>query len=64
MGRWSRRAGLPGKKWGGRIPDATAPAGMAVEFGGIDMKRVEQGKIAEYWVISDGAHLMAQLGMV
>jgi len=37
---------------------------MAVEFGGIDMKRVEQGRIAEYWVSSDGAHLMAQLGMV
>ena len=50
-------------KYGGGIPDVTAPAGMAV-FGAIDMMRVEQGKIAEYWVSSDGAHLMAQLGMV
>ncbi len=57
--RWVARG-----KYGGGVPDVTAPAGIAVEFGGIDMMRVEQGKIAGYWVSSDGAHLMAQLGML
>ena len=57
--RWVARG-----NYGGGLPDATTPARMAVEFGGIDTMRVEQGKIAEYRVSSDGAHLMARLGMI
>ena len=57
--RWVARG-----NYGGRIPDATAPAEMAVEFGGMDMMRVKQGKIAQYRVISDGAHPMARVRMV
>ncbi len=51
--------GCQEKIWGGGIPDATAPAGMAVVFGRIDMMRAEQEKIAEYWVSSNGDHLIA-----
>lgn len=53
-GRGTHKGGLPG---------ATAPAGTPITFNGIDIWRVEDGKVAEYWVSSDGAHLMAQLGM-
>jgi predicted ester cyclase len=45
------------------IPGATVPPGTPITFGGIDIWRVEDGKIAEYWVSSDGLHLMAQLGV-
>jgi predicted ester cyclase len=47
----------------GGIPGATAPPGTQVAFSGIDLFRVEDGRFAEYWVSSDGAHLMAQLGV-
>jgi|SRR5687768_12557773 predicted ester cyclase len=55
--RWS----MTGHYRGG-LPGATAEPGTEVSFGGIDIWRVEDGKIAEYWVSSDGLHLMAQLG--
>lgn len=48
-------------RYEGGIPGATAPRGTAVTFGGNDIWRVEDGKIVEYWVSSDGLHLMAQL---
>lgn len=54
--RWT----MTGRYRGG-IPGATAPAGTEVTFGGIDIWRVEDGKIVEYWVSSDGLHFMAQL---
>lgn len=47
----------------GGIPGATAAPGTRISFGGIDIWHVEDGKIVEYWVSSDGLHLMAQLGV-
>jgi hypothetical protein len=29
----------------------------------MDLVRLANGKVAEYWVCSDGDHLMAQLGV-
>jgi SnoaL-like polyketide cyclase len=55
--RWSAR-GI----YAGGIPGATAAPGTVVEFGGIDLMRVANGRFAEYWVSSDGLALMAQLG--
>ena len=46
----------------GGMPGATAPPGTPISFGGIDVWRLENGKVVEYWVASDGLHLMAQLG--
>lgn len=54
--RWT----MTGRYRGG-IPGTTAPAGTEITFGGIDIWRVENGKIAEYWVSSDGLYFMAQL---
>jgi predicted ester cyclase len=48
-------------RYEGGIPGATAPRGTEVTFGGNDIWRVEDGKSVEYWVSSDGMHLMAQL---
>lgn len=48
--------------YAGGIPGTTAPAGTAVRFTGIDMIRVANGRVAGYWVCSDGAALMQQLG--
>jgi predicted ester cyclase len=31
-------------------------------FSGMDIMRIENGRVAEYWVSSDGLYLMAQLG--
>jgi predicted ester cyclase len=54
--RWT----MTGRYRGG-IPGATAPPGTEITFGGIDIWRVEDGRIVEYWVSSDGLHFMAQL---
>jgi predicted ester cyclase len=54
--RWTSR-GI----YRGGILGTKAPAGTEVEFGGIDIWRLKSGKIIEYWVSSDGLHLMAQL---
>ena len=48
----------------GGLPGATAPAGTPVTFGGNDLLRIVAGKVAEYWVSSDGLYLMAQLGVI
>ena len=48
----------------GGLPSATVPLGTPVTFCGMDICRVEDGRFVEYWVSSDGAHLMAQLGMM
>ena len=40
---------------------ATAPAGTRVGFSGHDLLRVDTGRFAEYWVISETEHLLAQL---
>jgi predicted ester cyclase len=45
----------------GGMRGATAPAGTRVSFSGHDLLRVEDGRFAEYWVISETEHLLAQL---
>jgi predicted ester cyclase len=41
-----------------------APTGRTVEFGGIDIIRVEDGKVVEHWGSADMLELMQQLGSV
>ena len=48
----------------GGIPGAKAATGTALVYHGMDIMRIEHGKIAEYWVSADVYHLMAQLGAV
>lgn len=48
--------------YAGGMPGASASPGASITFRGIDIWRLEDGKVAEYWVSSDGLHLMAQLG--
>jgi predicted ester cyclase len=55
--RWTARG-----RYAGGIPGATVAAGTEVAFGGIDIMRVRDGRLAEYWVSSDGLALMQQLG--
>lgn len=50
--------------YAGGWPGATAAPGTPVTFRGSDFIRLRRGKVAEYWVSSDGVHLMAQLGML
>ncbi len=57
--RWTSRG-----RYRGGLPGATAAAGAPVTFGGMDLFRIENGRIAEYWVSADVYHLMAQLGAV
>ena len=45
----------------GGMRGATAPAGTRVSFSGHDLLRVQDGRFAEYWVISETEHLLAQL---
>ncbi|WP_405164221.1 ester cyclase [Nocardia sp. NBC_01499] len=49
--------------YGGGFPGATAPAGTAIRFTGTDIVRIEQNKIAEYWVNSDVHVLLTTLGV-
>ena len=49
--------------YAGGMPGATAEPGAAITFRGIDVWHLENGKVVEYWVASDGLHLMAQLGV-
>jgi predicted ester cyclase len=55
--RWVGRG-----RYAGGMPGASAPDGTEVTFGGIDIMRVANGRLAEYWVSSDGISLMQQLG--
>jgi SnoaL-like polyketide cyclase len=52
VGRGSYRGGMEG---------ATVAAGTRVGFAGHDLLRVEDGRFAEYWVVSEEQHLLAQL---
>ena len=45
----------------GRAPFSELNSAIEVG-GGIDIMRVRDGRLAEYWVSSDGLALMAQLG--
>lgn len=46
----------------GGIPGAPAEPGTRVAFSGIDIVRVADGKVVEYWVSADGEYLARQLG--
>jgi predicted ester cyclase len=41
-----------------------APTGNSVEFGGTDIIRVEDGKVAEHWGTTDNMRLMQQIGAI
>lgn len=59
-GRWVFRAtyqgGIPGSS-----PDAV---GKPVEYAGIDILRVEDGSLAEYWLCADTIDLLQQVGVI
>ncbi|NKZ08878.1 ester cyclase [Actinomadura latina] len=46
----------------GGVPGATAAPGTRVSFRGHDLFRAEDGRFAEYWVVSDALGLMTALG--
>jgi predicted ester cyclase len=45
----------------GGMPGAKAEVGEKVSFNGMDILFVKDGLIKDYWVSSDGVHLMEQL---
>ena len=58
-GRW-----LATGTYKGGFPGAKAGPGTAVQFAGADFRRIQNGKVAEYWLSSDQIDLMKQLGMI
>ncbi|HLR61915.1 MAG TPA: ester cyclase [Lentibacillus sp.] len=49
--------------YNGEIPGNRAESGKKMFFHGMDIFLVENRKIQDYWVGSDGTDLMEQLGM-
>ncbi|MEV0619180.1 ester cyclase [Nonomuraea sp. NPDC050404] len=47
----------------GGIPGATAAKGTEIAFSGHDILRAQDGRFAEYWVISDAQTFMRSLGI-
>jgi predicted ester cyclase len=58
VARWRSRATHQGEYMG------IAPTGNEVEFTGISVYRIEEGKIAQSWNIEDQLGLMRQIGVV
>lgn len=58
-GRW-----LASGTYKGGFPGAKAEPGTPVKFAGVDFLRIENGKVAEYWLSSDQLELMTQLQML
>ncbi|WP_035858063.1 ester cyclase [Cryptosporangium arvum] len=54
--RWRARG-----PYGGGFPGADAPVGTVVDFAGVDLLRVSEGRIVEYWLNSDMLLLLTQL---
>ena len=50
-------------RYAGGFPGATAAPGTPIAFTGIDLLRVEDGRIAEYWINSDVHVLLDQLAV-
>lgn len=50
--------------YNGKMPGAKAETGKVISFDGMDIFLLEEGKIKDYWVSSDGVHFMQQLGML
>jgi len=59
-GRWVFRA-----TYRGGLPGAALDAiGKRVEYAGMDLFRVEEGRIVEYWLCADILELLQQLGVI
>jgi len=59
-GRWLFRA-----TYAGGMPGASPTAvGKQVEYAGMDVLRVENGKIVEYWLCADILQLLQQIGVI
>lgn len=49
--------------YAGLFPGAAAEVGTKVSFNGTDILRIEDSKVAEYWLVSDNLSLTTQLGI-
>jgi predicted ester cyclase len=58
VARWRSHATHQGDYMG------IAPSGKEVEFTGISVYRIEEGKIAESWTVEDQLGLMRQIGAI
>ena len=58
VARWRSRATHQGEYMG------IAPSGKEVQFMGISVYRMEEGKIAESWTVEDQYGLMRQIGAI
>ncbi len=59
-GRWLFRA-----TYQGGMPGASPGAvGKHVEYAGMDLFRIEDGKIVEYWLCADTLQLLQQVGVI
>ncbi len=59
-GRWVFR----GTYQGGSPGSSPSAVGQPVEYEGADVFRVEEGKIAEYWLSADVLQLLQQIGVI
>ncbi|WP_405431603.1 ester cyclase [Streptomyces anulatus] len=50
--------------YAGGAPTATVEPSTPVRYAGMSIVRLQDGKLAEYWVLSDGLGLLSQLGAV
>lgn len=59
-GRWIFRGNFQGG-----IPGASPQSvGQSIQYYGIDILRVVDGKIVEYWLCADTLHLLQQIGVI
>ena len=58
VARWRSRATHKGDYMG------VAPTGNRIEFTGISVYRIEEGKIAQSWTVEDQFGLMQQIGAI
>jgi len=58
VARWRSRATHKGDYMG------VAPTGNKIEFTGISVYRIEEGKIAQSWTVEDQFGLMQQIGAI
>ncbi|MDI3408214.1 ester cyclase [Streptomyces cavernicola] len=51
-------------RYAGGAPTATVAVGTPVRYTGMSIVRLEDDRLAEYWVLSDGLGLLSQLGAI